>query len=401
MMMIIAPRSGGDDSQRVIDGVGNSGGLKKRLELGSNSSPINFLDASLSLCAVVRDACGAVKLAVACMETRVAVDFSIRIGYAIGENVATNRNDEGSHHHHEHQGHSTTPHMDHSVQVFFTPKDLKLGNVIPTIFKGRNPSSRSPHFLPREESELIPFSPSKLPYLLKLFGFSQTSPQAKAMDKFCPTSLESMLDFVHKIFGLNTKFKALSTKKSEKFGSNNLQNYTIVDAPKEILAPKMVACHTMPYPYVVYYCHFQESESKVFHVSLRGEDNNIVQAVAVCHMDTSQWSPDHASFRVLGINLFIFCTLSTSPYAFILFIVLVAGVVVVVSGVVNVADVVAVIVVVPVVKVVVVVVIVVDALVGVVAVALVGVVAVAVVVVVVVVAAVVVAAPVVVAAVAV
>uniref|UniRef100_A0A803MBX3 BURP domain-containing protein n=1 Tax=Chenopodium quinoa TaxID=63459 RepID=A0A803MBX3_CHEQI len=65
----------------------------------------------------------------------------------------------------------------------------------------------------------------------------------------------------------------------------------------------MVACHTMPYPYVVYLCHFQESESKVFQVSLRGEDNNIVhEAVAVCHMDTSQWSPDHASFWVLGIK---------------------------------------------------------------------------------------------------
>ncbi|XP_021738582.1 BURP domain-containing protein BNM2A-like [Chenopodium quinoa] len=241
----------------------------------------------------------------------------LMIGYVIGENVATNRNDVGSHHHH--QGHSTTPHMDHSVQVFFTPKDLKLGNIIPIFFRGRNPSSSSPHFLPREEAKLIPFSPSKLPYLLKLFGFSQASSQAKAMEdtlrqciivkpilgenKFCATSLESMLDFVHKIFGPTTKFKALSTKKSEKFGSNNLQNYTIVDAPRQILAPKMVACHTMPYPYVVYYCHFQERESKVFQVSLRGEDNYIVQAVAVCHMDTSHWSPDHVSFRVLGVKL--------------------------------------------------------------------------------------------------
>ena len=210
--------------------------------------------------------------------------------------------------------------MDHSVQVFFTPKDLKLGNVMPIFFKGRNPSSRTPHFLPREESELIPFSPSKLPYLLKLFGFSQGSPEAKAMEdtlrlciitkpiqgetKYCPTSVESMLDVVHKIFGSSTKFRALMTTQNfVKFGSI-LQNYTIVDEPREILAPKMVACHIMPYPYVVYYCHFQESESKVFQVSLRGEDdNNIVhEAVAVCHMDTSQWSPDHVSFRVLGIK---------------------------------------------------------------------------------------------------
>ncbi|KNA03061.1 hypothetical protein SOVF_212750, partial [Spinacia oleracea] len=31
-------------------------------------------------------------------------------------------------------------------------------------------------------------------------------------------------------------------------------------------------------------------------------NNNIVEAVAVCHMDTSQWSPNHASFRVLKIK---------------------------------------------------------------------------------------------------
>ncbi|XP_021731620.1 BURP domain-containing protein BNM2A-like isoform X1 [Chenopodium quinoa] len=245
----------------------------------------------------------------------------MQIGYAAnGENLASNRNYEGSHHEHLHQGHSTTPHMDHSVQVFFTPKDLKLGNVIPIFFRGRNPSSSSPHFLPREEAELIPFSPSKLSYLLQLFGFSQASSQAKAMEdtlrqciiikpilgetKFCATSLESMLDFVHKIFGPTTKFKALSTQNFAKSGSI-LQNYTVVDEPKEILAPKMIACHTMPYPYVVYYCHHQESESKVFQVSLKGEEkgsDNIVQAVAVCHMDTSQWSPNHFSFRVLGIK---------------------------------------------------------------------------------------------------
>lgn len=237
---------------------------------------------------------------------------------AINQNI--NEGTQDNHANHHHQGHSTTPHMDHSVLVFFTPKDLMVGNTIPVFFRGsrNSASSSSPHFLPREEVELIPFSLSKLPFLLQHFGFSPASSQAKAMEdtlkqcliikpiqgetKFCATSLESMLDFVHEIFGSRTNFKALSTQNFAKSGSV-LQNYTIVYEPREVLAPKMVACHTMPYPYVVYYCHHQESESKVFQVSLRGEnETNIVEAAAVCHMDTSQWSPNHASFRVLGIN---------------------------------------------------------------------------------------------------
>ncbi|KMT00469.1 hypothetical protein BVRB_9g217700 [Beta vulgaris subsp. vulgaris] len=245
------------------------------------------------------------------------------ITYANGENT---QNNEGTHHHqhqqHHHESHDTTsPHMDHSVLVFFTLDDLKVGNTMPIYFRGTNPSSSSPHFLPKEEAELIPFSHSKLPSLLHHFGFSRNSPQATAMEdtlrqcelrpiqgetKSCATSLESMLDFVHKIFGLNSKFKVLNTQEFAKTGKF-LQNYTIFDDPREVLAPKMVACHTMPYPYVVYYCHHQESESKVFEVSLKGEngsnDNeNIVEAVAVCHMDTSQWSSSHVSFQVLGIK---------------------------------------------------------------------------------------------------
>ncbi|KNA12070.1 hypothetical protein SOVF_129260 [Spinacia oleracea] len=239
---------------------------------------------------------------------------------AIGEEVASNENDHVPVNHHHDHGHST-PHIDHSVQAFFTPEDLKEGNVIPTMFRGRYPSSSSPRLLPREEADSIPFLHSKLPYLLHLFGFAQASARANAVEetlrqclidkpiqgetKTCATSLESMLDFVQQIFGSSTKFKALSTKTFAKSGtgSNIIQNYTITKEPRQVPSPKMVACHTLPYPYVVYYCHHQESESKVFKVSLRGEvNNNIVEAISVCHLDTSQWSPNHPSFQVLGLK---------------------------------------------------------------------------------------------------
>lgn len=59
----------------------------------------------------------------------------------------------------------------------------------------------------------------------------------------------------------------------------------------------------MPYPYAVFYCHSQLlSENKLFQVSLGGPDGERVEAVAVCHMDTSRWDRDHVSFTVLGIE---------------------------------------------------------------------------------------------------
>ncbi|KAJ6385874.1 hypothetical protein OIU77_028944 [Salix suchowensis] len=95
--------------------------------------------------------------------------------------------------------------------------------------------------------------------------------------KVCATSLESMLDFARATFGLDTR-------------------------PKEILAPKMIGCHTLPYPYVVYFCHSQEGENRLFEISLGGENGDRVQAIGVCHMDTSKWDPDSPSFRVLKIK---------------------------------------------------------------------------------------------------
>ncbi|XP_022762313.1 BURP domain-containing protein BNM2A-like [Durio zibethinus] len=206
-------------------------------------------------------------------------------------------------------------HMDRSMMVFFTLNDLKVGKSMPIYFPKKDPST-SPHLLPREEADSIPFSLKQLPHLLQFFSFLQDSPQAKAMEdtlrqcetkaikgetKFCATSLESILDFARSIFGLNSYFKILTTAHLTK-SSIDLQNYTIVETPQEISAPMMVACHTLPYPYAVLYCHSQETQNKVFKVSLGGENGDRVEAVAVCHMDTSQWGRNHVSFRVLGIE---------------------------------------------------------------------------------------------------
>jgi len=218
---------------------------------------------------------------------------------------------------HVHAHHSShMDHMDPSSMIFFTMKDLKVGKTMPVYFPKRDPLT-SPHLLPREEADSIPFSLKQLPHLLEFFSFSPDSPQAKAIEdtlrhcerepikgetKLCATSLESMLDFAGAVLGkFQPHFQVLTTSHLTK-STTLFQTYTILKIPGEISAPKMVACHSMPYPYAIFYCHSQESENKVFKVTLGGENGDRVEAIAVCHMDTSQWSPDHVSFRVLGVQ---------------------------------------------------------------------------------------------------
>ncbi|XVF67702.1 hypothetical protein PTKIN_Ptkin10aG0142900 [Pterospermum kingtungense] len=224
--------------------------------------------------------------------------------------------DEITDHAHDHPSNSHMDHMNIAEMVFFTLNDLKVGKTMPIYFPKKDPS-KSPHLLPREEAESIPFSLKQLPYLLQFFSFSQDSPQAKAIEntlkecetnpikgetKFCATSLESMLDFARRIFGSKySDLKIVATTHLTK-SSTLFQNYTISETPQQIPAPVIVACHTLPYAYAVLYCHSQETENKVFKVSLGGENGDRVEALAVCHMDTSQWTRNHMSFRVLGIE---------------------------------------------------------------------------------------------------
>ncbi|KAK4258663.1 hypothetical protein QN277_005087 [Acacia crassicarpa] len=205
-------------------------------------------------------------------------------------------------------------HMDPELNVFFTPKDLKIGNKMPIYFAHENISA-SPKFLPREESEKIPFSSRHLPSLLKFFSFPKHSPQAKAMKytlkhcefkamegetKFCATSLESLLDSTRKIFG-PSEFSMLSTTYLTK-SPVSLQNYTISKV-KNISVSRVIGCHPLPYPYAVFYCHSQENDTRLFVVMLEGEqDGARVKAPAICHMDTSMWNKDHVAFDVLKVQ---------------------------------------------------------------------------------------------------
>lgn len=213
--------------------------------------------------------------------------------------------------HTHNKGHN---HIDPSVMVFFTLNDLKVGQRMPIYF----PKRTIPTFWPKDKADSLPFSLNQLPNLLKHFSFSPNSPQAKAMEdtlgeceskpiegevKFCPTSLESMLEFTQNILGVksDSDIQVYATSHLTR-SSVNFQNYTILENIVRIEATKMVACHTMPYPYAVFYCHSQGSENRIFKVSLVGDNGDKVESLVVCHMDTSHWGPGHVSFQILGVT---------------------------------------------------------------------------------------------------
>ncbi|XXG45742.1 hypothetical protein AAC387_Pa02g0739 [Persea americana] len=199
-------------------------------------------------------------------------------------------------------------HDDPNVALFFLEKDLQPGTKLNLFFPK---ATESPKFLPRSEANKIPFSSSKFPEILKQFSVERDSQEAQSMmetikeceepaikgeAKQCVTSLESMVDFARTRLG--TPVKALATEVKKETVK---QPYTIAPGVHKLASTKSVACHSENYVYAVYYCH-ETSDTSAYVVPLVGEDKTRVDAVAVCHKDTSRWNPKHVAFKVLKVK---------------------------------------------------------------------------------------------------
>ncbi|XP_022762236.1 BURP domain-containing protein 5-like [Durio zibethinus] len=197
--------------------------------------------------------------------------------------------------------------MENAKGGLFTVDELHnnfhAGKMLPIFFPNKDPAT-SP-FLPKKVADSIPFSSSKLAEILQLFSIPPGSSVAKSMEdtikkceyapgkgetKTCATSLESMVDFVSGAFKVGPQDTRFITTTHPTMSTASLQNYRVLEAPKEIKSFRKVACHPMPYPYAVFFCHYDEdsSETRVFKVSMVGENTkDKVDAAAVCHMDST------------------------------------------------------------------------------------------------------------------
>ncbi|CAL8996842.1 unnamed protein product [Prunus brigantina] len=198
------------------------------------------------------------------------------------------------------------------LAIFFFEKDMRPGATMKFQFPR---SSNTATFLPRESAQSIPFSSNKLPEIFNHFSVKPTSVEAKTIketieeceasglkgeEKYCATSLESMVDFSTSKLGTRN-VEAISTEVLERGATMSMHNYTTMPGLKKLEGDKVVVCHKENYPYAVYFCHAIK-QTAAYVLSLKGDDGEKVKAATICHLDTSEWDPEHLSFQILDVK---------------------------------------------------------------------------------------------------
>ncbi|CAL5431608.1 unnamed protein product [Camellia sinensis] len=200
-------------------------------------------------------------------------------------------------------------HYNPNIVIFFLENDLKKYTKMTLRFTRITTSTI---FLPRQVAEKIPFSSKKMPQILDYFSVKPNSMEAKAIkqtikeceepgvkgeEKYCATSLESMIDFCR--YRLGKSIQAISTEVKKE---TPLQTYTI-EGVKKMASDAAVVCHRQDYAYTVFLCHTTQTTIKAYKVSMVGVNGTKAEAVAVCHTNTSHWNPKHLAFQVLKVKV--------------------------------------------------------------------------------------------------
>ncbi|XP_057948652.1 polygalacturonase 1 beta-like protein 1 [Malania oleifera] len=193
---------------------------------------------------------------------------------------------------------------------FFREAMLKPGTVMPMPDIRDKMPKRS--FLPRSISSKLPFSTSKLADLKQIFhAGDNSSMETMIVDtlsecerapsagetKRCVGSVEDMIDFAVSVLGRNVVVR--TTQSVE--GSKHDVMIGSVEGINGGQVTKSVSCHQSLYPYLVYYCH-SVPKVRVYGADLLDPKTKakINHGVAICHLDTSAWSPTHGAFLALG-----------------------------------------------------------------------------------------------------
>ncbi|KAJ0978046.1 hypothetical protein J5N97_013520 [Dioscorea zingiberensis] len=165
-------------------------------------------------------------------------------------------------------------------------------------------------FLPRSIAAKLPFNNAV--ELANIFNASVDTALGRAIGdtineceraasrgetKRCVTSAEDMIDFAVSVLGSNVVPR--STENAQGSGG-----FILIGKVKGInggRVTKSVSCHQSLFPYLVYYCHsvprVRVYEAEILTIESKEKINH---GVAICHLDTSDWSPGHGAFVALG-----------------------------------------------------------------------------------------------------
>ncbi|KAI7736584.1 hypothetical protein M8C21_028063 [Ambrosia artemisiifolia] len=193
---------------------------------------------------------------------------------------------------------------------FFREKMLKKGTVMmmPDIV------DKMPRraFLPRAITSKLPFATDKLSDVKEVFQARDDSVLERVLSntlsecerapspgetKRCVGSIEDMVDFAVSVLGHDVVVRTTENVKGSK-------NKVMIGEVKGVNGGKLtksVSCHQSLYPYLMYYCHsvpkVRVYVAEILDVSTKEKINT---GVAICHIDTSSWSPGHGAFIALG-----------------------------------------------------------------------------------------------------
>ncbi|CAL1383434.1 unnamed protein product [Linum trigynum] len=193
---------------------------------------------------------------------------------------------------------------------FFREAELKKGNAMPMPdIRDRMPK-RS--FLPRTIISKLPFATSHIGELKRIFHADDNSTMEAMIanslsecerspspgeTKRCVGSAEDMIDFATSVLGRRVELRTTANVEGAK-------RKILIGAVKGINGgevTKSVSCHQSLYPYLLYYCHsvpkVRVYEADILDPSSKARINH---GVAICHVDTSSWSPTHGAFMALG-----------------------------------------------------------------------------------------------------
>ncbi|KAH9540614.1 hypothetical protein CY35_14G014300 [Sphagnum magellanicum] len=175
-------------------------------------------------------------------------------------------------------------------------------------------------FLPGAVADTLPaLKASNLPKLLQAFNIREGTEMARSMERTisscegianltpeekpasCPTSEKAMGKFVTSLLGQNVELltsKVISAKASAVSGPVTVVDYHTRSAD---IKDTPVVCHSLSFPSQVYYCH-KLSKTRVLQATLEAAEGGRINAVAICHLDTSFWSSKHPAFAALNVK---------------------------------------------------------------------------------------------------
>lgn len=193
---------------------------------------------------------------------------------------------------------------------FFREFMLKQGNVM--VMPDIRDKMPKRSFLPRSIVSKLPFSTPRLPQLKEIFHVAENStmervilnalaecerPPSRGETKKCVGSVEDMIDFAVSVLSNNVVVRTTENV-------NGSKKNVLLGSVKGINGGKLtksVSCHQSLYPYLLYYCH-SVPKVRVYEADILDVESKekINLGVAICHMDTSAWSPEHGAFVALG-----------------------------------------------------------------------------------------------------